>query len=140
VPLLEQVLENNIEKVKLVFKNFPLRRHKYAQKAAMAALAANNQGKFWEFHDRLFIDYNKLDDQKIREIALDLGFNAVEFETQMKDQKVLAKIRQDILDGKRAGVNGVPAVFINGRRLKNWSLKEFQILIDKELKKIKKNP
>jgi len=106
----------------------------------MAALAADNHGKFWEFHDRLFIDYNKLDDQKIREIALDLGFNTAEFETQMKDQKVLAKIRQDILDGKRAGVKGVPAVFINGRRLKNWNLKEFKILIDKELKKIKKNP
>ena len=140
MPLLEQVLENNIEKVKLVFKNFPLRRHKYAQKAAMAALAADNQGKFWEFHDRLFIDYKKLGDQKIREIALDLGFNTAEFETQMKDQKVLAKIRKDILDGKQAGVKGVPAVFINGRHLKNWILREFQILIDKELKKLKKNP
>lgn len=109
-------------------------------KIEASPLAADNQGKFWELHDRLFIDYNKLGDQKIREIALDLGFNTAEFETQMRDQKVLAKIRQDILDGKRAGVKGVPAVFINGRRLKNWSLKEFQILIDKELNKIKKNP
>ncbi|MDH3567988.1 MAG: thioredoxin domain-containing protein, partial [Desulfobacteraceae bacterium] len=75
VPLLEQVLENNPENVKIVFKNFPLRRHKYATKAAMAALAADGQGKFWAFHDRLFENYKQLSDQKINDIARDLGFD-----------------------------------------------------------------
>ncbi|MBU0767986.1 MAG: thioredoxin domain-containing protein, partial [Proteobacteria bacterium] len=60
VSLLEQVLENNTGKVKLVFKNFPLRRHKYAMKAAMAALAADKFDKFWKFHDQLFLEHDKL--------------------------------------------------------------------------------
>jgi protein-disulfide isomerase len=140
VPLLEQVLENNPENVKIVFKNFPLRRHKYATKAAMAALAADGQGKFWAFHDRLFENYKQLSDQKIKDIARDLGFDMEKFEKQMKDPGILAQIRQDMLDGNQAGVRGTPTVFIGGRLLRNWSPKEFQMLIDKELGRTKQSP
>ncbi len=140
MPLLEQVLENNPENVKIVFKNFPLRRHKYATKAAMAALAAGGQGKFWAFHDRLFENYKQLSDQKIKDIARDLGFDMEKFEKQMKDPGILAQIRQDMLDGNQAGVRGTPTVFIGGRLLRNWSPKEFQMLIDKELGRTKQSP
>ena len=140
MPLLEQVLENNPENVKIVFKNFPLRRHKYAKKAAMAALAADGQGKFWAFHDRLFENYKQLSDQKINDIARDLGFDVEKFEKQMKDPGILAQIRQDVLDGNQAGVRGTPTVFIGGRHLENWSPKEFQMLIDKELGRTKPSP
>ncbi len=140
MPLLEQVLENNPENVKIVFKNFPLRRHKYATKAAMAALAADGQGKFWQFHDRLFKNYKQLSDQKIKDIARDLGFDIEKFEKQMKDPGILAQIRQDMLDGNQAGVRGTPTVFIGGRLLRNWSPKEFQMLIDKELGRTKQSP
>ena len=140
MPLLEQVLGNNPEKVKLVFKNFPLRNHKYAAKAAMAALVANAQGKFWEFHDRLFADFNSINDQKIKDIARELGYKTAEFEKQMADSRILSRIRQDVQDGTAAGVRGTPTVFVNGRRLKNRTLKGFQDLIDKELKKIEKTP
>lgn len=130
------MLENNAGKVKIVFKNFPLRRHKYATKAAMAALAADKYGKFWKFHDQLFLEYNKLNDQKIREIAQNLGLNGEEFEKMMKNPKILAKIQQDILDGRQAGVTGTPTVFVNGRRLRDWSPNGFQVLIDKALEKM----
>jgi len=130
------VLESNAGKVKIVFKNFPLRRHKYATKAAMAALAADEYGKFWKFHDQLFLEYNKLNDQKIREIAQNLGLNGEEFEKMMKNPKILAKIQQDILDGRQAGVTGTPTVFVNGRRLRDWSPNGFQVLIDKALEKM----
>jgi len=53
----------------------------------------------------------------------------------MKNPKILAKIQQDILDGRQAGVTGIPTVFVNGRRLRDWSLNGFQMLIDKELGK-----
>ena len=135
MPLLEQVLENNTGKVKLVFKNFPLKRHKYATKAAMAALAADKYGKFWKFHDQLFLAYNKLSDQKITEIARNLGIDTEKFEKTMKDPKIRAKIQQDILEGQQAGVNGTPTVFVNGRSLRDWSLNGLQMLIDNELKK-----
>jgi protein-disulfide isomerase len=140
VPLLEQVLENNPGNVKVVFKNFPLRRHKYATKAAMASLAADGQGKFWAFHDRLFENYKQLNDQKIKDIARDLGLDMEKFEKQMKDPGILAQIRQDLLDGNQAGVRGTPTVFIGGRLLRNWSPKEFQMLIDKELGRTKQSP
>jgi protein-disulfide isomerase len=129
------VLENNAGKVKLVFKNFPLRRHKFAMRAAMAALAADKQGKFWKFHDQLFLEYDKLSDQKIGEIARNLGFNSEEFEKMMKNPKISAKIQQDILDGQEAGITGTPTIFVNGRRLREVSLNGLQMLIDKELNK-----
>ena len=135
MPRLEQVLRDNPEKVKLVFKNFPLRNHQYAASAAMAALAADAQGKFWEFHDRLFDNFNHINDQKIKDIARELGYKTAEFEKQMADTGILSRIRQDVQDGTAAGVRGTPTVFINGRRLKNRTLKRFQDLIDKELEK-----
>lgn len=136
MPLLEQVLEKYPDDVKIVFKNFPLRNHKFALKAATAALAAKSQGKFWEFHDLLFKNYNKLNDQKISEIALELSLDQTEFEKKMKDPKITAMIRQDVREGAQAGVRGTPTIFINGRRLNDRFLKGFQAAIDKELQKL----
>ena len=136
--LLEQVLKKNPENVKIVFKNFPLRSHKFAARAAAAALAAGSRGKFWEFHDRLFSDYNRLNEQTIRDIARGLGFDMAEFEKQMNDSGILARVRQDTQDGIQAGVQGTPAVFINGRPLRDRTLEGFQVLIAKELEKKKK--
>ncbi len=138
MPVLEQVLEKYPDDVKIVFKNFPLRNHKFALKAATAALAAKSQGKFWEFHDLLFKNYNKLNDQKIHEIALELGLDQTEFEKKMKDPRIKAMIRQDLRDGAQAGVRATPTVFINGRRLKNRTLQGFQAAVDKELQKLGK--
>ena len=136
MPVLEQVLEKYSEEVKIVFKNFPLRNHKFAMKAATAALAAGSQGKFWEFHDLLFKNYNRLNDQKIRDIALSLGLDEAEFEKKMKDAVLQGRVRQDILDGRQVGVRSIPTVFINGRLLRNRNLQDFQAAIDKELQRL----
>lgn len=138
MPLLEQVLEKYPQDVKVVFKNFPLQNHKFAMKAAIAALAAESQGKFWEFHDLLFENYNRINDQKIQDIALAVGLNQEEYEKMKKDPAIQGKVRQDLSDGRRAGVRGTPTVFINGRRLRDRSLKGFQEAIDKQLEKLGK--
>lgn len=138
MPLLEQVLEKYPQDVKVVFKNFPLQNHKFAMKAAIAALAAESQGKFWEFHDLLFENYNRINDQKIQDIALAVGLNQEEYEKMKKDPAIQGKVRQDLSDGRRAGVRGTPTVFINGRRLRDRSLKGFQEVIDKQLEKLGK--
>ena len=138
MPVLEQVLERNPKNVKLVFKNFPLSSHKFAMPAAAAALAAESQGKFWEFHDLLFKNYNRINDEQIRTIALGLGFDVKEFEAKMKNPEIQARIRQDMRDGSQAGVRGTPTIFVNGKRLKNRSLEGFQAEIDKELEKFAK--
>jgi len=136
--LLEQGLKKYPDKVKLIFKNFPLRNHKFARKAAAAALAANRQGKFWEFQARLFKNFNRLSDKKIQEFASELSLNEEEFQKDMKAPKILAIISQDIQDGKRAGVRGTPTIFINGRLLRQRSLEGFRVIIEKELAKIRK--
>jgi protein-disulfide isomerase len=138
LPLLEQVLEKYPDKVKVVFKHFPLGNHKYAKKAAAAALAADRQGKFWDYQDQLFENFNRLSDQKIQEIARELGLDDVQFQKDMNDTKILAKISRDIQDGNNAGVRGTPTVFVNGRLLRQRSLQGFQTMIDKELKKMDK--
>jgi protein-disulfide isomerase len=135
VPVLEQVLEKNPNQVKLVFKNFPIRNHKFAMSAAIAALAAEKQGKFWEFHDLLFKDYNRLNEQKVKEIAQQLNLDMEKFEKDRKDPQIRTLINQDLSEGNRAGVQGTPTVFINGRLLRNRSMAGFQELIGKALKK-----
>jgi protein-disulfide isomerase len=138
VPVLEQVLEKYPQDVKVVFKNFPLRNHKFAMKAAVAALAADSQGKFWEFHDLLFKNYNKLSDQKIQDIAVTVGLNLEEYEKKKSDPAIKRKVNQDFSDGRQAGVRGTPTIFINGIRLRDRSIKGFQTAIDKQLQKLGK--
>jgi protein-disulfide isomerase len=132
------VLEKYPQEVKVVFKNYPLQNHKFAKKAAIAALAAEKQDKFWEFHDLLFKNYNRLNDQKIQEIAETVGLNLEEYEKMKKDPAIERQVRQDLADGRRAGVRGTPTVFINGKRLRDRSFDGFQAAIDKELEKLGK--
>jgi len=131
------VLEKNPKTVKIVYKNFPIRSHKFAVEAAIAALAADRQGKFWDFHDELFKQYNKLNEKKIQEIAATVKLDLAQFEKDRKDPLLLEQIRYDYNEGIRVGINSVPSVFVNGRKLKDRSLGGFQALIDKELESLK---
>ena len=135
MPVLERVLEKNPDSVKLVFKHFPLRNHKFAMPASIAALAAERQGKFWEFHDLLFKDYNRLNSQKVREIAQKLNLDMGKFDKDQKDPVIRNIINRDLTEGNRVGVRGTPTVFINGRLLRNRSQSGFQTMIEKTLKK-----
>ena len=131
------MLEKNPETVKIVFKNFPIRSQKFAIQAAVAALAAGRQEKFWEFHDELFKNYNRLNEEKIQEIATKLKLDLAQFEKDRKDPLLMEQIKYDYKEGIRIGVRSVPSVFVNGRKLKERSLKGFQALIDKELESLK---
>lgn len=130
------MLEKNSGKVNIVFKHYPLKIHKFALQAAVAAEAAAKTGEFWVFHDALFENYRQLSNEKILDIAVDLGFDRGMFEKQMQDPALYRRIQSDINDGVQAGVQGVPKVFINGRALKERTFKGFQEMIDRELEKI----
>ena len=138
MPILEQVLETYPRDTKLVFKNYPPRNHNYAQRAAVAALAAEKQEKFWEFHELLFKNSAKLSDQKIKEISEWLDLDWEKFSRDMEDPEIIARITRDKSEGNRARVRAVPTVFINGRRLKDLSLRGFNAVIEKELQKLGK--
>ena len=103
----------------------------------MAALAADRQGKFWDFHDELFKQHNKLNEEKVQEIAAKLKLDLAQFEKDRNDPLLLEQIRYDYNEGIRVGINSVPSVYVNGRKLKDRSLKGFQTLIDKELEILK---
>ena len=127
------MLEKNPKTVKIVFKHFPIRSHKFAVQAAVAALAAGRQAKFWNFHDELFKNYNQLNEEKVQEIATKLKLTKAQFEKDRKDPLLLEQVKHDFNEAIRIGVNSVPSVFVNGRKLKDRDLKGFQALIDKEL-------
>ena len=135
MPQLEQLLKKYPGKVKLVFKNFPIRSHKYAVKAAVAALAAERQEKFWEFHNMLFSNYNRLNDHKIQEIVGLLGLDEAKFKEQQKNPVITERIRQDYEEGIRLGVRGTPTIFINGKKLRDRGMQSMEAVIEKELQK-----
>jgi len=133
-PVIEEVHKAFPEKVRIVFKNFPLRMHRFAIQAALAALAAKDQGKFWPFHDRLFQNYNQLNPQKIEEIRKELGLDAERFKARMNDPALKNLIRRDLQEGAAAGVNGTPTVFINGKKYRGQrSLEGFREAIEAAL-------
>ena len=129
------MLDKYPNNVKLVVKNFPLPSHKFAHKAATAALAANVQGKFWEFHSQLFKNYNVINDTKIQDIAKELGLDMEKFNKDMQSPAIKSLIARDMDNGIQIGVRGTPTIFINGKTLSNRSLPEIFQVIEAELKK-----
>jgi len=123
------------DEARLVVKNFPLKKHKFARKAAQAALAAKVQGKFWEYHHKLFQNYNSINDAKIQDIARALGLDMDKFNKDMNSRTVQSIINRDVQNGRKIGVRGIPAVYINGKRLNNRKLSGFVKMIEAELKK-----
>lgn len=133
MPLIEQVLDKNRDTVKVVFMNMPLNFHKFADPSARAALAAHKQGKFWEFHDELFRT-KPLSNKAISNIAVKLGLDIEQFNTDMQSPEIRSLINRDLLEAQKAGVTGTPTIIINGKKLKNRSPQGFQAMIDAELK------
>jgi protein-disulfide isomerase len=132
------VLDNYPKKLKLVFKNFPLPHHKFGITAAAAALAAHAQGKFWEFHDKLFENQKALNDAKIQEIAKELELDMERFNRDMKDPSIQELVARDMEDGRQVGIEGVPTIFINGKLPIQASLQGIEDFIEAELKKYKR--
>lgn len=135
MPLLEQVLKNNPKTVKVVHKSFPLGNHQFAKIAALGAMAAHEQGKFWEFHDKIFQNMKELSVQKIDQIAGELKLDMARFNQDKMSAKIQAAVAADLQDGANAGVRGTPTIFVNGKVLKNRSPEGFQEAITAELKK-----
>ncbi len=109
--------------------------HQFAAPAAVAAMAAHKQKKFWPYHDKLFANSGSLSEEKFQELAAELGLDKAQFEADRKDPALQALVNRDVQDGVKAEVHGVPSVFINGRLLKDRSLQGFRDLISKQLQK-----
>ena len=108
--------------------------HEMAGPAALAALAAHEQGKFWEYHDRLFAE-KKITADTFTRIAAELGLNQTRFTADLQSPQLRQKLNKDMAEAKRLGITGTPTIFINGKKLDQRTIDGFQRLIDEELGK-----
>ena len=138
LPSLEKVHENYGDKVRVAFRQFPLRSiHPQAQKAAEASLCANDQGKFWEMHDAMFADQQGLAIDKLKEKAAALELDGEAFAECLDSGRYADTVEADLRSGSAAGVSGTPALFINGRMLSGAQPYEaFAKIIDDELARL----
>lgn len=136
-PTLQEVVTKYGSKVRLVFRQFPLPMHQNAAKAAEAALCANEQGKFWEMHDAMFKDQGGLAVDGLKSKAAGItGINAASFNSCLDSGKETPAVQTDMKAGTKAGVNGTPAMFVNGRFISGVvSTDDLSKVIDEELKK-----
>jgi len=133
-PILKQVLSTYGDRIRFVYRNYPLANHPNARPAAEAAQCAAEQGQFWPYHDRLFAEPNKLADDDLKQSAAALGLDAGRFNACFDSHKYKARVDADMQAGNEAGVDGTPAFFINGRMLSGAQpFEEFKRVIDEEL-------
>ncbi|ADH85161.1 thioredoxin domain-containing protein [Desulfurivibrio alkaliphilus] len=132
-PLIEQIMLQFPDQVKVVFKHFPLSFHEYAKPAALATMAAQNQGKFWEFHDKLFAAQSEISPQRIRAIARELELDMERFNRDLQSRELHSRLEQDIQDGQQAGVRGTPTIFVNGMLLEQRSPENLRQMVEEAL-------
>ncbi|NVB36567.1 thioredoxin domain-containing protein [Pseudenhygromyxa sp. WMMC2535] len=142
LPTLTQIEEEYGDDVRVVFRQQPLPMHKNATPAALAALAAHKQGKFWEMHDALFAkaaERGALGKEGVfTELATQLGLDTAKFEADMKDPELAKMIAEDQKVAQQFGAGGTPAFFVNGRPLSGAQPYEaFKAVIDQEMAKAK---
>ncbi len=116
---LSQLRQHEIRdgKVRLVFKNFPLSGHQFAEQAAEAAACASRQGKFWQMHDLLFNANGRLDTDSLKSYAQQIGLNTQEFDHCLDSGETAGIVNADKAECAAAGVQGTPTFFINGKML-----------------------
>jgi protein-disulfide isomerase len=116
-PVIKQVQARMGERLRFVFRNFPITTsHPHAEQAAEAAEAAAAQGRFWPMHDLLYENQKNLGDRDLRVYAERLGLDVELFDTELAGHVHAARVRDDFMSGVRSGVNGTPTFYINGVR------------------------
>jgi protein-disulfide isomerase len=133
-PTLKQIQDTYKDDVRIVFKHNPLGFHKRALPAALASMAAHRQGKFWEYHDKLFANARALEDANLEQYAKDVGLDLAKFKKDMADPGLKAQIMNEQASAVALGQGGTPAFFINGKPFSGAQpFPRFKTIIDAEL-------
>ena len=136
-PILTDVQNKYGDKVRIVFRQFPLRSiHPQAQKAAEASLCAKDQGKFWEIHDKMFGNQGNLAISGLKQMAEELELDMATFNECLDSGQYAGQVAEDLQIGENIGVSGTPAVFVNGRVVAPGRVPSLEMLsnvIDEEL-------
>ena len=141
-PTIARILSEYGDRVRLAYRDFPLDRlHPNARKAAEAARCANDQGKFWEFHDKLYSGGTDVSSEKLAGFAKEVDLDAAAFQQCVASRKHQAEIDRDIQEASSVGVTGTPGFFINGRLISGAQPYEgFAQVINEELTHATQNP
>ena len=135
-PVLQEVLKSYGDKIRFVVRDFPLVQiHENAYNAALAANAANAQGKFFEYTEILYRNQAKLDEASLIEYAAQAGLNVKQFEADLKSKKFAPDVEKDIADGKTLGISGTPTIYVNGVKVRGYTPEVFRRAIDSALRK-----
>jgi protein-disulfide isomerase len=136
-PTLKLIERNYADKVRVVYRHFPLTNiHPHAQKAAEAAVCANEQGHFWEFHDSMFGNQQQLTVDDLKRRAVTMKLDTAAFNSCLDSGRAAEAVKKDAAEGAQAGVTGTPAIFINGRMLTgSQPYNEIRDVIEDELKR-----
>lgn len=133
-PTVDQIIQKDGDRVKLVFRHFPLPQHALAFKASQAAEAANLQGKFWVYRDRLFADQENLKGESFLAIAKDLGLNVDKFNSDLNSTEVIKKVQLDADDAKKLNLPGTPSFFIDGEKIELATYPDLVKAVEDKLK------
>jgi len=134
-PLIQDILKAYPTQVRFVYKHLPLVSiHPNAMGASLAAVAAQQQGKFWEMHEILFANQRALQPEKLKEYATQLGLDTAKFEADMASAETKSVVQDDMRLSQSAGVRGTPTIFVNGKLLQNRTLEGFKETVDTLLK------
>jgi len=136
-PTLDQIRKAYGDNIKLVWKHYPLDMHPNAKPAALAAEAANSQGKFWEYHDKMFANQSKLGLNDLKQYAKDVGLDTAQFEKDLVDPGKKKRMDDDVAEARSLGITGTPAFFVNGHFLNGAKpFSEFAKVINAELQRL----
>jgi Na+:H+ antiporter, NhaA family len=118
VPVVRRLREEYGERLRFVFRHFPLNSvHPHASQAAQAAEAAAAQGRFWEMHDLLYANQDHLEDMDLLQLALKVGLEIYRFRSDVTSERFVRRVREDLESGQASGVRRTPTFFVNGRRI-----------------------
>jgi protein-disulfide isomerase len=133
--ILDRLIKEYRDRVSFVVRDFPLPQHQHATKAAEAAEAAREQGKYWEYAALLYRNQSALQSDNLKQYAARLNLNMARFEAALLTGKASQQVQRDILDAQKFGINQVPSIFVNGRRVNKLSYDDLKATLETSLKK-----
>ena len=135
-PVLKKAMAEYAGRIRFIVRDFPLETiHENAWRAALAAGAANAQGKFFEYTEILYTHQDALDIESLKKYAAQIGLNAAQFDVDFNSEKIAADVKKDMADGESYGISSTPTIFVNGIMVRALSAEAFKAAIDRALKK-----